>query len=379
MPPLLVVLEIRCPNKLLNSEPPYPRNSQLIMLYYTFADGSTKGIFSGRFTFKVHSPEDGNVAELIDSIERSAGKYYGQTLNHERMHHRLSCNAPLGIQLVGLRFIARLAFAIGNHRLVSSYYEKRTRYFALSYRLHERLVDRLLRQQSNSYDSEKVGELYIRAVRKLDERIAGGKCQIMAIRLGLSYSLGKLATREFGVILSDHSNPEGPKLREATSRNGQAGVFNAAFQPSKRDGLLIRIVKAARRAMNIEGLSRFLGREFNGDRILLWTILKLQSEYLAMRKLFELPSSASLRNRRIARQAIMGSSTPEEYFDRYLTVILPFALKYQGIPPISVVDDIFSLKSALKRAVREEDFSALTDTHRKHLSLAGGLFFYHGN
>lgn len=356
------------------------------MLYYTFAAGATKGIFSGRFVFKIHGAEDGEATLLVDHVESSSLKEFGTVLTHEKAHHFASRYAPLGTYLVGLRFIARLAFAFGRNDWVESYYRKRTGYFALTYSFHEALIDRLVRlSHKGGMDQINVSEAKISAIRKLDRRLVRSPFinlyPLLPLFFHPLYRIGAMVTKEFAVIFSDQSRPGNAKLLEATTRAGNAGIFNAAFQPSKRDGPIVRLIKFARRATNIEGLSRFLGGKFVDDRILLWSQLKLQAEFDAVCDLFQAvpPHKHYEKFEILRRRATKGSLSPDEYFKKYLTTILPFALKYSGRTPIYIHEEIHYLIEEIVRSVKSRDFSSLSAAQAKLLSEAGGLFFYHGN
>lgn len=358
------------------------------MLYYTLSSssGATRGIFSGRFVFKIHGIEDGEATLLIDHVESSSLKQFGTVLTHEKAHHCASRFAPLGTYLVGLRFLARLAFALGRNDWVEGYYRKRTGYFALTYSFHEALIDRLVRRNHN-------GDLYrmavsnveVAAIRKLDRRLIQSPFislyPILPLFFHPLYLIGAMVTKEFAVIFSDQSRSGEANLLEATTRAGYAGIFNAAFQPSRRDGPIVRLLKSVRRATNIEGLSRLLGRKFIEDRILLWSQLKLQAEFDAINALFQ-PTPSHKRYGKfemLRRRAFNGSHSPDEYFRKYLTTILPFALKYSGRIPIYIHEEIHYLIEEIIRSVKSRDFSSLSSDQAKLLSEAGGLFFYHGN
>lgn len=355
------------------------------MLYFTFAEGSTKGIFSGRFVFKVHGVDDGNADDLVNSVESDSIAKYGRTLAHEKAHHSASHHSRLGTYLVGLRFLARLFFALGIHKPIHRYYEKRTIYFVLTYAFHEVLVDRITRRHHLTQEPLEPTSRETFAVRRLDQRISSLPLPFRFATLPLPinplYGIGILTTKEFGVVLSVRDESSRPKLIEASTRTGYAGIFNSAFQPSKQDNRTVRLIKAVHRNINIERISHFLGKTFSEDRIACWTEIKLQAEFDAIRLLYEglAISQFSDQQLRTYTDATERYSSCETYFKRYLEIILPFALKYQGIEPCKICSELEALIKNIVQAVAERDFSILTPQQKSHLSLAGGLFFYHGN
>lgn len=350
------------------------------MLYFTFAAGATRGIFSGRFVFKVHDYPDGDADELVKNIENSTVSNYGATLLHEKAHHLVATYSMLGKYLIGLRYLARINFALGRHQMVSRYYAKRTIYFALAYQFHENLVNRLLKtKRSNLTRSE------ICAVRGLDLRIqtilTAIDIPVRALMVSPLLGIGSLVTHEFGVILSVRSSDGTSKLREASTRSGLSGLFNSAFQPSMRDAWLVRLAKWVHRKINIEGISSRFGKALSEERLLDWTQVKLQAEYNTVRTLYATVENTTYvpKIRRSLMKFHKGIQTEDAYFRHYLETMLPFALKYQGEHLPAIVSDIFDLIEEILAAVQNENFLNLSDRSKTLLASAGGLFFYHGN
>lgn len=83
------------------------------------------------------------------------------------------------------------------------------------------------------------------------------------------------------------------------------------------------------------------------------------------------------------RTAIDGiqaiGESPQEYFSSYLITIFSFNLKFNGILPIFIIDDLDELKEGILTALACRNFGSLSPEQAKLLSSAGGLFFYHGN
>lgn len=350
------------------------------MLYFTFSSGRTLGIFSGRFAFKLVKKDDGDSEALVNHIERLAIHNVGPTIAHEFAHHAVAIHSTVNKGLIGSRFFARINFARGRHEEVRRYYVRRTLYFSLAYRFHEALVDRLVRQRRQTL---RVCE--IRAVRSLDEhikliaRIAAHS--VAQFNWSLPSILGTLTTKEFGVILAVESTDGGTQLREASGRSGFSGVFNAAFQPSRQDHPAIRVIKAIHRKVNIEALASRLGIALDDNAFFLWSCDKLVGEFRAISAIFEpdLRLSASASGSRLLDRAYQSNRTPMEYFYSYLSNILPFAMEFQGLDKVHIFSDIYTLIDEVMDCVTRESFDDMSPRSRELLTVAGRLFFYHGN
>ncbi len=418
------------------------------MLYYTFAEGSTRGIFSGRFVFKVHAEADGDADTLVGDIESSLVANYGRTLAHEKAHHEASSYSSLGSHLVGQRFLARLMFGFGKESFVEKYYQRRTLYFALTYCFHEKLVDRMIERSGSEVSllhptrrqtpliqtilfkfAKRLAKLAtvktflqrpivhrqlnyifhpaqanhitqilpkyfpalepikseVLAIRCLDKRILALPSTVKFTRLPFFLHpfnlLGALASREFGVVLSVQEAANQTTIREATTRTGFGGIFNSAFTQSARDNFLVRAMKAIHRILNIEGLFRHFGRALDEEKHRRWILIKLQAEYDTICELYALAAGDNLnkKQRSFIQQALAKFSTPQAYFSSYLITIFSFNLKFNGISPIFILNDLDELKESILAALACRNFANLSPEQAKLLSSAGGLFFYHGN
>jgi len=337
-------------------------------------------VFSGRFAFRDWDVLVEGAPVPIEHIERSERERYGETLQHEEAHHRVARQSMLNQWIVGDRFWARVAFWRGNEATVSRHYTVRTVYFAMSYQLHEELVDCLTREKRTDLTNEEKQQ-----VLRMDEAVQSVLSTVGIARLGhhgLRKWLGKIATREFAVVLTERGHG-GARLREGASRSGFGGVFNAAFQPSPTDPWYVRAVKATHRLVNIERIARLVGRGLDAAHLRRWAEIKLRAEWHALAWVGQSGSPLTVQSNDAIQEEsslLRHPNTRADYFLQYLRAILPFAVRFGRSPSRAEIADAYDLADALLRLVANDlPLDVLSPPQLSVFDAASGFFYYHGN
>lgn len=369
------------------------------MLYFCSSSASSgiRAVYTGRFVFKIEEISETHTLDRFASyVDQADYASLGEEMTHEAAHHQVFRFSGLGKQLVGLRFLARIAFARGQLEPVRTYYRMRTLYFLHSYEVHESLADQQTRMAQFLAREGRRAALpplpyldrkWIRNTDKcISQRLRGqGLYPSLGVRL-LCGVLGMLAQYEMGVIVAPrplHQQDTSPAVfghKEVVHKRGLGGLFNAIFQPVQDDHWLLRHVKRGLQIFNVEGFfARLRGQTATFDEVD-WTLVKFNAELDTIRAIYADP--VDTRWRQHVDQEYQGLAN---YIIKKWELILRFAYAHQtgsSLQPTELPDAInFGIYELLDHLYEEHPLqrTLLTPNALNILHHTSGFFFYHGN